>query len=434
MKIWRAMGVLMAVVSLASAGAFGAQVEVVRSGEPGWPQFRGAGRDGVSREAGLLQAWPEAGPRVLWTAKGAGKGFSSPTIAGGRLFLTGDFGAELWIVAYDLEGKEVWRTRNGDAWLNQYQGARAAVTVSDGRMYQENAHGRVVCLEAATGKEIWAVNVLEKYKGENIIWGLSECLLVDERALYVTAGGREALMVALDKRTGAEIWRSEALVDAAGKGEVETAAYVPPILVSFAGRRLVIGHSARYLFCLDAETGARQWTQRRPTPYFVQAVTPTVVGDGVFMAAPLGAPGTLYRLKAPERAGGTVSVEVAWQSKLDTCHGGVVHVGGRLYGSYYPKRGGWAALDAATGAVLYENMELAKGSAVWADGRLYALCEDGWMVLLEPTEKEFVTRGKFRLVQAKDRDAWAHPVILGGRMYLRYHDTVWCYDVSAARE
>lgn len=241
-------------------------------------------------------------------------------------------------------------------------------------------------------------------------------------------------MVALDKRTGAEIWRSEALVDAAGKGEVETAAYVPPILVSFAGRRLVIGHSARYLFCLDAETGARQWTQRRPTPYFVQAVTPTVVGDGVFMAAPLGAPGTLYRLKAPERAGGTVSVEVAWQSKLDTCHGGVVHVGGRLYGSYYPKRGGWAALDAATGAVLYENMELAKGSAVWADGRLYALCEDGWMVLLEPTEKEFVTRGKFRLVQAKDRDAWAHPVILGGRMYLRYHDTVWCYDVSAARE
>lgn len=434
MKIWRAMGVLMAAVSLASAGAFGAQVEVVRSREPGWPQFRGAGRDGVSREAGLLQAWPEAGPRVLWTAKGAGKGFSSPTIAGGRLFLTGDFGAELWIVAYDLEGKEVWRTRNGDAWLNQYQGARAAVTVSDGRVYQENAHGRVVCLEAATGKEIWAVNVLEKYKGENIIWGLSECLLVDERALYVTAGGREALMVALDKRTGAEIWRSEALVDAAGKGEVETAAYVPPILVSFAGRRLVIGHSARYLFCLDAETGARQWTQRRPTPYFVQAVTPTVVGDGVFMAAPLGAPGTLYRLKAPERAGGTVSVEVAWQSKLDTCHGGVVHVGGRLYGSYYPKRGGWAALDAATGAVLYENMELAKGSAVWADGRLYALCEDGWMVLLEPTEKEFVTRGRFRLVQAKDRDAWAHPVILGGRMYLRYHDTVWCYEASAARE
>lgn len=418
------------------ASVAAAAVEMVRSTEPGWPQFRGAGRDGISRETGLLQAWPDAGPRLVWSAKGAGKGFSSPTISGGRLIVTGDFGAECWIVAYDLAGKELWRARNGDAWLNQYQGARAAVTVSDGRVYHQNAHGRVVALEAGTGREAWAVNVLERYKGENITWGLSECLLVDEQAVYVTAGGREALMVALDKRTGAELWRSDPLVDAAGKGEVETAAYTPPILVRFAGRRLVIGHSARYLFCLDADTGRLQWTQRRPTPYFVQAVTPTVVGDGIFMAAPLGAPGKLYRLKAPGAAdaGGEakVGVEEAWTSKLDTCHGGVVHVGGRLFGSYYPKRGGWAALDAATGALLYENLEMAKGSALWADGRLYALCEDGWMMLLEPTEKEFAVRGKFRLVTAKDRDAWAHPVIWEGRMYLRYHDTVWCYEVAAS--
>ncbi len=411
-----------------TAGA--APAEIVPTGDAGWAQFRGPWRDGISRETGLLQSWPEGGPRVLWTATGAGKGFSSPVVTGGRVLVTGDFGEDVVIVAYDPAGKELWRAKNGAAWLNQYQGARASVTVSEGRVYHQNAHGRVVCLDARDGKELWAVNVLERYRGENNIWGLSECLLVDERVVYVTAGGREALMVALDKRTGAEVWRSAPLTDAAGEGELEKAAYTPPVLLRFAGRRLVVGHSARYLFCLDADTGVRQWEQRRPTPYFVQAVTPTLIGDAIFMAAPLGAPGRLYRLRAPAAPDGKVGVEQVWESKLDTCHGGVVHVGGRIYGSYYPKRGGWAALDAATGAVLYEDMEHAKGSVLWADGRLHVQTEDGWMLLLEPTAERFEVRGKFRLGVAKDRNAWAHPVILDGRMYLRFGDTVTCYDVK----
>ena len=412
-----------------AAPAAAPAVEIVGSAEPGWPQFRGPRRDGIARETGLLQAWPEGGPKELWRTKGAGKGFSSPTIAGGRMFVSGDFDGDTAVIAYDLAGKELWRTQNGAAWLNQYQGARSVVTASEGRVYHQNAHGRVVCLDAATGKEVWAAEVLARYGGENIIWGLSECLLVDERAVYVTAGGREALMVALDKRTGGELWRTPALRDEAGEGEVEKASYTPPQLVRFAGRRLIVGHSQRYLFCVEADTGRLQWTQRRPTPYFVQAVVPTPVDDGIFMAAPLGAPGRFYRLRPPAGPDAPVGVEAGWESKLDTCHGGVVHVGGRLYGSYYPRRGGWAAVDARTGAVLYEAMEHAKGAALWADGRLYVLAEDGWMLLLEPTATEFAVRGKFRWAEARDRNAWAHPVVLDGRMYLRFHDTLACFDV-----
>jgi outer membrane protein assembly factor BamB len=430
-------------VALACAGASlavaqeppgsAAGLEVVASKEPGWPQFRGPRRDGVSEERGLLQVWPEEGPAVRWKATGAGKGFSSPVIAGDRLFLTGDFGEAVFVIAYDLAGKELWRTRNGDAWLNQFQGARASVAVSAGKVYHQNAHGRVACFEAATGRELWAVNVLEHFKGENIRWGLSECLLVDEERVYVTAGGREALMVALDKDTGEVRWRTPSLVDPETQ-EVETATYAPPLLVTFAGRRLVIACSARHLFCVDANTGALQWTQRRPTPYAVQAVTPTVVGDGIFMAAPLGAPGKLYRLLAPAAGTEPIGVQEAWTSKLDTCHGGVIHRDGRLYGSYYPRRGGWAALDARTGEVLYETMEYAKGAALWADNRLYVLAEDGWMLLFEPTATEFAVRGKFRFVTARDRDAWAHPVILDGRMYLRFHDTLTCFEVRRRNE
>lgn len=414
---------------LASAEPTPASARLIASTEAGWPQFRGPRRDGVSAERGLLQTWPEGGPTQVWSAKGAGKGFSSTIIADGRLYVTGDFAADLFILAYDLQGKPLWRAQNGSAWLNQYQGARASVTYSAGRLYHENAHGRVVCLDAATGKEIWAVDLLARFQGENITWGMSECLLVDDRAVYATAGGRDASLVALDKRTGEVIWKSEALVPPDGKTAVESPGYVSPILVRFGEQRLIIGCTGRALFCADADTGKFQWTRPRPTPYSVLAMMPVLVGDAVFMAAPLGQPGQLYRLMRPAAAGGGVGVADGWTTRLDTCQGGVVLADGRLYGSFYPRRGAWAALSAESGEVLYETAEFGKGAAVYADGRLYALCEDGWMLLLQPTATQFEVKGRFRLATARDRDAWAHPVILDGRLYLRYHDTIQCHDI-----
>ncbi len=402
---------------------------LIASPEPGWPQFRGPRRDGISSERGLLQSWPEGGPSLLWSAAGAGRGFSSPIIGDGRIYLTGDFADEARILAYDLQGKPLWQAKNGDAWLNQYQGARASVTLSAGRLYHQNAHGRVVCLEAATGQELWAVNLLERFRGENITWGLSENLLVDERAVYATAGGRDALLVALDQQTGQLLWQSEPLLDSEAGNAADSPGYAAPILVRFAGRRLLIGASQRHLFCADADTGVLQWTRRRPTSYSVLAMTPVLIGDAVFMTAPFGPPGALYRLIALAEPGGKIGAEEVWTTKLDTAQGGVVSANGRLYGSFYPRRGGWAALDAATGEVLYDAPEMVKGAAAYADNRLYALCEDAWMLLLRDAGTKFEVEGRFRLGSPRDRDAWAHPVILDGRLYLRYHDTLYCYDI-----
>lgn len=416
-------------VWMGAAGAEAGRAELIASPELGWPQFRGPRRDGVSDERGLLQAWPEGGPKRLWSATGAGKGYSSTIIGGGRLYVTGDFGEEMRILAYDLDGKPLWSARNGDAWLNQYQGARASVTYRDGRIYHQNAHGRIVCLDAATGKGVWTVDLMHEFGGENITWGFSECLLVDEEAVYATAGGRDAMIVALDRRTGALRWKI-AQADAA-PDKIESATYAAPILVRFAGRRLVIGCTQRQLYCVDADTGALQWTRARKTTYSVLAMSPVLVGEAVFMTAPIGPPGQLYRLVAPAETGERVGVADAWTTALDTCQGGVVHVGGRLFGATYPKRGSWQALDARDGKLLYETTEFAKGAVLAADARLYALAEDGWMLLLEPTETEFAVRGRFRLAETRDRNAWAHPVIYDRRLYLRYNDTVSCYDVRA---
>lgn len=423
------LGVVWCALAL-SAGTTGAaeSAALIASPEKGWPQFRGPRRDGISDERGLLQTWPGGGPKLLWSASGAGKGFSSTILADGRLFVTGDFNADTFVLAYDLQGKLLWRTQNGAAWLNQYQGARASVTFSGGRLYHQNAHGRVACLDAATGREVWAVNVLERFRSENITWGISECLLVDDKAVYVSPGGSETLTVALDKKTGDVLWRTKPLRDEK-KDTLDGPGYAAPIMILFGGRRLIVGCSAQHLFAVDADSGEIHWTQPRPTTYGVLAMSPTLVGDGVFFTAPIGPPGALYRLVAPAGADGKIDVREVWTTKLDTAQGGVVHVNGRLFGTYYPRRGGWAALDAATGKVLYEQLEWAKGAPLHADGRLYALCEDGWLLLVEPTATQFELHGRFRFANARDRDAWAHPVIQEGRLYLRYHDTVTCYDI-----
>lgn len=404
--------------------------KLVASPEKGWPQFRGPRRDGISDERGLLASWPEGGPKVLWSASKLGNGYSSPIIGGDRIYITGDVDDELHLFALDLKGQQLWQARNGTAWKADYPGARASVAYHAGHIYHHNAHGRVACFEAANGKEIWAIDILERFGGKNITWGLSECLLVDDRSVYITAGGSGALVVALDRKTGDVLWKSNPISDPEGEQAVETPSYVSPILVDFAGRKLLIGCSVKHLFCADAATGKLQWTKRLPTRYSVLAMMPTFIApDRIFMTAPHGTGGHCYQLTRPATPDAPIGANEVWTSKLDTCQGSVIHSGGKLFGSFYSDRKGWAALNASNGDVLYSNKDFAKGASIFADGRLYALAEDGWMLLLEPTDKEFAVKGHFRLAETTRRDAWAHPVVYQGRMYLRYHDTLTCYDV-----
>jgi outer membrane protein assembly factor BamB len=403
---------------------------LVASPESGWPQFRGPRRDGICEERNLLPSWPEGGPKALWSAAGLGNGYSSPIISRGRIYITGDVGDELHIFALDLNGKHIWQTQNGAAWKEEYPGARASVTYHAGHIYHRNAHGRVACFNSKDGKEVWAVNVAEQFEGKNITWGLSECLLVEDDAVYVTAGGSGALIVALDPLNGQAIWKSKPLIDSEAEQSVEAPSYVSPILLNFAQRKVIIGCSLKHLYCADAATGKIEWTRRLPTRYSVLAMMPVFFGvNRVFITAPHGTGGRCFQLDA-KLPGAPIEVTDAWTSTLDTCQGGVVHANGKLFGSFYSDRKGWAAVDAKTGEILYTSSEFAKGAALFADGRLYALAEDGWMLLLEPTEKEFAVRGRFRLAEASRRDAWAHPVIYNGRMYVRYHDTLTCYGVK----
>lgn len=406
-------------------------LRIIASPEPGWPQFRGPRRDGISTERGLLRAWPENGPKSLWQTEGLGRGYSSPVITGDRIFITGDIDEDLRIIALDLNGQRLWETSNGRFWRDPYPGSRSSVNVRDGRVYSKNAHGRLAAFDAATGKELWAVDLLERWGGDNITWGLSECVVVDDHSVMATVGGRQALAVSLDRITGNVRWISPPLPSDRPGHEVDGASYVSPVLVEAAGRRLLIGCALRQIYGIDADTGDLQWVEPLPTTYSVLAMTPVVTETGFFMTAPHGKGGRLWSLSSPPTSGGRFSITELWNNRFDTCQGGAVAVGDRLYGSYYQGRKGWAAFDLRTGDTVYDAPDWTKGSVLAADGQLYVFSEDGWLRLVTPQPTGFQLNGQFRFTDQSVRDAWAHPVILNKRLYLRYHDRLVCYDIQA---
>ena len=421
------------------AGAAPAAV-LVASREPGWPQWRGPRRDGISDEKGLLRAWGEGGPRLLWTAGGMGRGWSSPIVTGGSIYITGDVDEDLWVFALDLDGKVRWKTTNGRSWRGSYPGARASCTFDGGRLYHMNAHGRAACFDARNGRELWAVNVLERFGGRNITWAISENLLLDGERVIVSPGGAKALMAALDRTTGQTLWTSPPLdskraTDPSSRAalpqprrEAESTGYASPILFEMGGLRIIVNASSRHLYAVDAEDGRLLWTVPFPTRYEVLGITPVLAGDAVFMTAPDSGGGKLLRMRVEGR---DVRIEHVWTCDMDTCHGGVLLVGERLWGSWYRHFNGWGAIDLRSGATLFRSRELAMGSAIFADGRLYCLSQEGVMALVVGDADEFRTAGRFVFQQKHRRDVWAHPVICDGRLYLRYHDTLYCYDIRS---
>ncbi len=393
---------------------------LIASEEQGWPQWRGPRRDGISDEKGLLSTWPASGPKLLWKVEGLGTGWSSPIVVGERLYITGDVGNDLIVFAFDTNGTPRWRTKNGKAWKGPYPGARASCVFSEGRLYHLNAHGRLVCLDAGSGKELWAVDILERFSARNITWALSECLLVDGARVIVTPGGKKTLMAALDKRNGQTVWTTEPL----GK---DRTSHCSPILFRYVGRRVIANCSSAHGFGVDADTGKLLWTVPLRNPHGVNVTTPVYGSGSVFYVTPYTENGRLYRLSADAQG---ITAEHLWTSPLDTVTGGAVLVDGTLFASGYKKSKWWFGVDWQTGHTKYELTGLTTGAAIYADGRLYCLDESGTAALLKPGSEGLDIVGRFRLVTRRVRDAWAHPVLHDGRLYLRYHDTLWCYDVK----
>ena len=422
MRVMAGMSVVVsAVVSPRTAAAQESVPSLVRSAAPDWPQWRGPCRDGVSGEKGLLQSWPENGPKLLWKISGIGRGYSSPIIVAERVYITGDQDKELVISAFSLEGKPLWKTANGESWTKSHPGARSSCSFDDGKLYHMNAHGILACLDAATGDKVWAANMLERYEATNIMWGISESVLVHGDRVFATPAGAKGLIVAHDKRTGAPLWAAPPVAG-------EQASYSSPILIQAGKRKLLINGGSKNVFAVDAEKGDLVWKLPQVDPKNTVNTTPVLSGGMLLFTASSRDFGAVFGVRL-----GDGSATQAWARELKISHGGTVCVNGWLYGS--SSRGdvlGWMRLDVETGKTMQVKpaADLSDGSVIVADGRLYCLTARGLMTLQELTDAGFRTAGTFRLTtEGKGQDAWAHPVICQGRLFLRYHDTLYCYDV-----
>jgi len=377
-----------------------------------WPQWRGPNRDGISKETGLLKQWPADGPSLAWKAIGAGRGYSSFSIANGKLYTMGLRGDREFIVAFDIAtGKEVWATPHGSAFRNDRgDGPRGTPTIDGDRLYALGGNGDLSALDARTGKLIWSKNVLREFGGSNITWGISESPLVLGNKVLVNAGAPGASMVALNKTDGAVIWKSQS----------DEPGYSSAIPLDINGGTQVVFFTAKRAVGLDVRDGRLLWDYERPANNVANVATPIVRANRIFISSDYGTGGGVVEIKPDNKA-----QEIYFTKEMKNHHSSSVLIGDYLYGF---SSSILTAMKFDTGEVVWRDRSVGKGSLVYADGNLYCLSENGVVGLVEATPTGYKEKGRFRIQQGS-LPTWAHPVVAGGRLYLRDQDTIYAFDV-----
>ena len=378
-----------------------------------WPQWRGPNRDGISKETGLLKQWPATGPALVWKATGAGGGYSSLAISGGRIFTMGVRAGRENVIAFDVAtGNQLWATPHGAVFSNDRgDGPRGTPTVDGDRLYALGGNGDLSCLDTKTGKIVWTLNILQKFGGENPKWGISESPLVIGEKVLVNPGGPNASVMALNKKDGTVIWKTQS----------DQAGYSSAMPVQIGGTTQIVFFTDQRALGVDLKDGKFLWSYPKASNNVANVATPIVRGNRVFVSSDYGTGAALVEIKAD----GTAQ-EVYFTKEMRNHHSSSILIGDYLYGF---SSGILTAMRFDTGAVAWKDRSVGKGSLVYADGNLYAFSENGVVGLIEATSTGYVEKGRFR-IQQDSLPTWTHPVIAGGRLYLRDQNTIYAYDVK----
>lgn len=385
-----------------------------------WPQWRGPDRTDVSKETGLLKAWPAAGPKRVWLFENAGQGYSGPAIANGKYFTLGTRdGSEILLVLDANTGKELWTAKLGEILDNGWgDGPRGTPTVDGDRVYALSGPGELVCLKVADGKILWKAS-MKDLGGKRPNWGYTESVLVNGPHVLCTPGGAQGTVAALDKLTGKVVWQSKELTEAAHYSSIVPA--------TINGQAQLVQRNEKTVFGLAPKDGKLLWQTTFPGRTAV-IPTPIIRGNDVYVTAGYGAGSKLVRIGADNKV-----TEVYENKVMKNHHGGVVLIGDHVYGH---NDNGWVCQDFATGAEVWMNKSVGKGAVSSADGMLYCLDEKtGAVVLAAASPTGWKESGRFTLdPQSKIRSPkghiWTHPVISHGKLYLRDQELVYCFDIS----
>lgn len=388
-----------------------------------WPQWRGIDQTGISEETGLLKRWPEAGPKLAWKATGLGKGFSSVALVGSMIYTCGDIDDVSHLHAIPVgAAKPKWTKPIGKAgapgW-GGFTGPRSTPTVVDGKVYVVGQYGELVCFNAQDGAVIWKQHMNDDLGGKRPEWGFSESLLVDGDWVLCTPGGDQGTLAALNKDTGAVVWRSTDCKDAAHYSSI--------IKAEIQGVKQYVQLTPESVIGV-ATNGDLLWRAERKGRTAV-IPTPIVKGNYVYVASGYGIGSNMFEIT---KEGGEFKATQEYATKtMANQHGGVVLVGDYLYG--YCDSKGWTCQYFLTGDIVWaEKKKVGKGALTVADGMLYLRSEaKGTVALIKATPDGYQEVGQFIQPDFGKPKTWAHPVVSGKKLYLRDQDMLLCYDVAA---
>jgi outer membrane protein assembly factor BamB len=380
-----------------------------------WPQYRGPSQNGVSAEKGFNPAAANA-PAVLWKAN-VGKGISSVTVVGGRAYTMGNTGGSDHVYCYDAKsGRELWRqqfTVSLDPKLFE-GGPRSTPSVDGSRVYVISHTGDLRFLDAANGRPIWERNFVRDFRGRRPDWGYSGSPLLTGSLVICDVGGPGASTVAFDKLTGNVLWKS-------GSDEP---GYATPVLAEFAGQPTVVSFRAAALVGCDLKSGKELWRFPWKTSYDINAATPLVMGDKVFISSGYNTGCALVQIARGQ-------AKQLWRNKNLRAHfNSPVAANGSIYGIDGNAGGGnLVCLDATSGDVRWMEKSVKGGAMILADGKLIILTEKGELVICEASPAGFRPLSRSRVL---DHRCWAQPTLDAGRLFVRNNEgDLVCLDASA---
>lgn len=410
----------------------------VRAAEPSaasasWRQWRGPNRDGISPETGLLREWPADGPPIVWKTKGMGRGYASVSIGDGKIFSMGSIKNVEHLIAVDIEnGRGLWATPAGDG-----DHSNCTPTFDGERLYGVGLNGHLTCIDAKSGKFLWQRHFEKDFQGKmHSGWGFSESPLVDGDRVICTPGADQAILAALDKKTGETIWTA-VMPDRkqVGNRGGDGAAYSSIVIGNGGGVKQYVQLVGRGVIGVRASDGKVLWTYNRVANDTANIPTPIINGDYVFCSSGYGTGAALLKLErdgdGPEAGVKAVEQYFLEANKMQNHHGGMVLLGDYIYCGHGHNEGFPLCIEWKTGKTVWKpGRGAGSGSAAiaCADGCLYYRYQNGVMALVEATPKEYRLKGQFKIA-IKNGESWPHPVIDAGKLYLRDEDELVAYDI-----
>lgn len=395
-----------------------------------WPQWRGPARDGKSPDTGLNTEWNAKPPKLLWMAEGLGAGYAGVSVVDGVIYTTGNLPAGQSVIALSAaDGKLQWSQQiTGELPDHKYEGSRCTPSIDGDRLYAIASSGKIVCLNRADGSEVWSRD-FKDWGGKMMSgWGFSESPLVDGDWVLCTPGGSEAMIVALDKLTGKEIWKSA--VPSTGKGG---AGYSSIVISEAFNVKQYVQLVGRGLIGVRARDGKFLWAYDAVANRTANIPTPIVSGDYVFASTGYQTGAGLVKLV---KEGDEITAEEQYFKEGDEFqnhHGGMILKDGYVYAGHKHSNGFPICLELETGKIAWGGEERGPGGGsaaiCYADGHLVFRYQKGEVALIEATPSAYHLKGVFTPEYVSKNPCWAHPVVIGGKLYLREQDKLMCYDL-----